>query len=201
MTTHPVHFRVEPAERMQRIQVAIRLVLLIALGAIGCSSLYWFLYLALPALAALLISQHEPGHYLDEDAPRILRVLRWVAGAYAYLWLLTDTVPQGERGGPVELEIEPGGAPTTGSALLRLLYSVPAVLLLAVLSLVAALFWLVGAVFILVRQQLPAAIADYLALTLRYQFRLAAYHLSLVDSYPSLEQEHSASDVPHSGAI
>lgn len=41
---------------------------------------------------------------------------------------------------------------------------------------------------ILVRKRLPAAIADFLALTLRFQFRLVAYHLSLVDQYPSLRE-------------
>ena len=201
MTTHPVHFGVEPPARMERIHVAIRLVLLIALGTIGCSSLYWFLYLALPALAALLISQDGPGDYLAEDAPRIVRVLRWLAAAYAYLWLLTDAFPGSEKGEAVELRIETGGTPSTGSALLRLLYSVPAVLLLALLSIVGGLLWLVGAVAILARQRLPGAIADYLALTLRYQFRLAAYHLSLVDRYPSLQEEHATHDVPHAGVI
>jgi len=186
---------------MQRIQVLIRLVLLLALGAIGCSSLYWFLYLALPAIAALLISQKGVERYFAEDAPGIARVLRWLAAAYAYLWLLTDAFPTSEAGAPVELEVETGGTPTVTSALLRLLYSVPAVLLLAVLSLAAAFLWLVGAVAILVRQRIPAAIADFLALTLCYQFRLIAYHLSLVERYPSFDEVCVAQELPRSDAV
>ena len=186
---------------MQRVQLLIRLVLFLALGAIGCSSLYWFLYLALPAFAAVLISQKEAERYLGEAGPRIVRVLRWLAAAYAYLWLLTDAFPTSEAGNTVELEVETGGKPTMTSALLRLLYSVPAVLLLAVLSLAAVLLWLVGAVAIMVRQRVPAAIADFLALTLCYQFRLIAYHLSLVDRYPSLGEVSRAEELRRSDAV
>ena len=197
MTTHPVQFRVEAAPRMQRVHVAMRLVLLIALAMIGCSSAYPFLYLALPATAAVLIARNGPRWYVVRDAQRIVPILRWLAGAYAYLWLLTDVLPGSEGEAPVELQIEPEGEPTIGSALLRLLYSIPALLLLAVLSLIGAVLWLIGAAAILVREEVPEWIGDYLSLALRYQFRLLAYHLSLVDRYPSLE-EPASHDVPHS---
>jgi hypothetical protein len=118
---------------------------------------YWFLYLALPALAALLISPKGPQRYFAEDGPRIVPVLRWVAGAYAYLWLLTDAFPTGEAGGAVELQVQSGGAPSTSSALLRLVYSLPALVLLAVRSVAAGFLWLIGAGAILFRRRLPAA--------------------------------------------
>ncbi len=187
MTTHPVQLRVVPAPRLARIHVVIRLVLLAALGTIGCSSLYWLLYLALPALAALAVSQRGSERYLAEDGPRLLRALRWVAGAYAYLWLLTDEFPTTQAAGAVELEVATGGAPTPGSALLRLVYSLPALVLLAILSFAAGVLWIVAALWILVAQRTPAALADFFALVLAYQFRLVAYHLSLVDRDPSLE--------------
>jgi hypothetical protein len=173
---------------MNRLQVVIRLAILAALATIGCSSVYWLLYLALPALAALLVSRDGTERYLADDAPGIVRVLRWCAGAYAYLWLLTDALPTTGAGvrGPVELSVEVGGKPTASSALLRLLTSLPALLLLAVLSLAAALLWIVAAVAVLATERIPAAIADFLAMKLRYQFRLVAYHLSLVDAYPAL---------------
>ena len=198
LTAHPVDFHVEHPARMQRVHVVIRIALLIVLGAVGCSSLYWLLYLSVPAFAALLISQNGPARYFAEDAPEIMPVVRWIAGAYAYLWLLTDAVPTSESGGPVELQIETGGAPSPGSAMLRILYAVPAMLVLAVLSMAAAVLWPIGAIAILVRRRVPAAIADYLTLTLRYQFRLVAYHLSLVEAYPSFDA--TAAHVPHSDA-
>jgi CBS domain-containing protein len=57
LTGHSVGFQVERPPRMARIHVIIRLALLLAIGAIGCSSFYWLLYLTIPAIAALLIAQ------------------------------------------------------------------------------------------------------------------------------------------------
>lgn len=202
MSTHPVRFRVEPPARMQRVHVAIRLLLLMALGTLGCSSLYWVLYLALPALAALFVAQGGGARYLTDDAPGIVRVLRWLARAYAYLWLLTDAAPTVEAGGTVDLEVEPSGTPTAGSALLRLVYSIPALFLLMILSFVAGILWIVEAIVILVRARPSLGISDFLAMTLRFQFRLVAYHLSLVDRYPSLvEAEAPLSQQPGAGAL
>jgi hypothetical protein len=185
MIGHPVRFHVEPS-RMDRVQVAVRLVLLTALAAIGCSSVYWVLYLALPVAAALLVSRDGPERYLRDDAPGIVRFLRWLAGAYAYLWLLTDALPTSDARGPVELEVEAGGRPTAGSALWRLVLSLPALLLLAILSMVASVLWILGAVAIVAVARTPAWIADFIAMKLRYQLRLTAYHLSVVDAYPSI---------------
>ncbi len=203
-TTHPVQLRVEPAPKLSRIHVVIRVVLLAALGTLGCSSLYWLLYLAAPAAVALVVSQRGSERFLAESAPPIVRALRWLAGAYAYLWLFTDEFPSTEPapGAPaprVALEIDAGGVPTPGSALLRLLYSLPALLLLALLSFAATFLWVVAAIWILVAQRAPAGLADFFALTLRYQFRLVAYHLSLTDRYPSLVS--ASSYTPHSGQL
>ena len=201
MTSHPVQLRVQPSAPMQRIHVVIRLVLLAALGMLGCSSLYWLLYLALPAVAALMLSSKGFERYLGDDAPAMTRALGWLAAAYAYLWLLTDSFPSGDVDGPVELQVEVGGKPTASSALLRLATSLPALLFLALLSFAASVLWVVGAIVILVRQRPPSAIADFLALTLRYQFRLVAYHLSLVERYPSLESAPTQQQTPQLGAL
>lgn len=187
MSNSAVSLYFEPTERMGRLHVVIRLALLAALAAVGCSSVYWVAYLALPALAAVLIAQKGADRYLTQDAPSIVRVLRWLASAYAYLWLLSDAPPTSDAGGPVELKVEPGGQPTPGTAISRLLTSLPALIVLAVLSFIAVLLWIVGALSILVLGRLLPAIRDFLAATLRYQFRLVAYHLSLVDRYPSFE--------------
>jgi hypothetical protein len=185
---HPVQLHIDRPSRTSRIHVLTRLLLLLAVGALGCSSIYWALYLALPAAAMLLIVRDGPERYLVEDAPRLIRILRWLASAYGYLWLLTDTLPTAQ-GGPVDLEVIPSGRPTPASALLRVLTSIPAALLVLVLWAVAGLAWIVGAASILVNAHMPGFIADFLALTLRVQFRLIAYHLSLVERYPSLEGE------------
>ncbi len=188
MSSHPVRFRIEPPARLERIHVVIRLALLLALGMLGCSAVYWLLYLALPALVALFILQKGGERYLSDGAPRIVRGLRWLAGGYAYLWLLTDALPTTEIGGPLDFDVEVSGAPTAASALLRLVFSLPALLMACVLSLAATFLWLVGAIVVLINQRMPEAITDFLTLALRYQSRLIAYHLSLVERYPSLKE-------------
>jgi hypothetical protein len=201
MNPHPIQLRLEHAPHMDRAHVVIRLILLIALGAVGCSSVYWMLYLTLPAFAAMRISQTTAQRYLADDGPRIARALKWLAGAYAYLWLLTDVLPSSNHEGVVDLEMNPSGTPTTSTALLRLVTTLPALLMLAALSVAAGLLWPVGAVFVLVGRRMPDVLFDFFLLTLRGQFRCIAYHLSLVDRYPSFEETVATGDAPHSGAI
>jgi hypothetical protein len=206
MDAHPLQLRVEPASQMDRMQVVIRLLLLVALGVLGCSSAYWFLYLVLPTLVAMRISQTSAQRYLTDDGPRIARVLGWLAEAYAYLWLLTDALPSGARplNAPqraVDLDVTPVGAPTPSTVLLRLVTSLPALLMLGLLSLAAGLLWPIGAIWILARRRLPGVLVDFFLMTLRGQFRLIAYHLSLVDRYPTFDDSLTGRDVPHSGPV
>jgi hypothetical protein len=198
MSSHPVQFHVR-SECADRFQIVVRVVLLCVLASIGLSSIYWLLYLAVPAGVALQLSQRDSDRYMRQHASGIVRALRWIMGAYAYLWLLTDSIPTSEAGGPTELDIEVGGNPTAGSALLRLIYSLPALVLLAVLSMVSSVLWVVGAFAVLLIERMPRPIADFIEMTLRYQIRLVAYHLSLVDAYPSLA-DLPARHTPHAGA-
>ena len=176
--------------------MAIRLLLLLVLGAIGCSSIYWLAYFLLPTLAALLILQSGGERYVSDDAPAITRTLRWVAAGYGYLWLLTDELPSTSKASPITLEIDAGGSPTPASALWRLVRSLPALVLLILCSFVSSFVWLLAALSILVSQRVPAALGEFLSATLRYQFRLIAYHLSLVDRYPAFD----LASLPHTPA-
>jgi hypothetical protein len=186
---HPVQLTLLPRSPSRRVHVAARAILLLALGTLGLSSAYWLCYLVLPALAALVVTQKGSERALAETGPPTVRVLRWLASAYAYLWLLTDVLPTSSEASPVDLRVELGGKPTSSSTLLRLINSVPAVVLLVVLTIVALPVWIVGAAWILAKEHLPDFVHDYLLVTLRYQFRFAAYHLSLVDRYPTLSRD------------
>jgi hypothetical protein len=185
MMPPPVQLQIGQALTRARFHVLVRLILLIVLGSVGCSSLYWLLYLAIPALVAVAVSGRGGERYLAEDAPRLARALGWLASAYAYLWLLTDEAPgaSGERA--VQLHLELGPPPTARSALLRLVTSLPALILLALLSLLSAVLWVFGAIVILASERAPTSVLGFIERMLRYQFRLAAYHLSLVDRYPT----------------
>jgi hypothetical protein len=199
MSAHPVQLLIERPARASRLHVGVRLALMLAIAAFGCSSMYWVVYLALPAMAALVVARKGGPRALAENGPPAVRALRWLAAAYAYLWLLTDEPPASERG-PVDLRVEFTGEPTPVTALLRLVYSLPGLVVLCLLSLAAGVMWLVGAVYVLVSERLPGAVGDFLALTLRYQFRLVAYPLSLVDRYPSLEESRLQSVAPGGAA-
>ena len=185
MSFHPVQLQVHRLDRLPRIQVLIRLVLVLALGIIGWSSIYWLLYLAMPALVALSLSQQGAQPYFSQHGPRLVRALRWLVGAEAYLCFLTDVLPTSE-GSPVDLRVNLTGVPSVRGALLRLVYSLPALLLVAVLTIASGLVWLLAAVTALISERVPRALAEFLLLAIRVRFRFIAYHLSLVDRYPSL---------------
>jgi hypothetical protein len=165
--------------------VFVRLVVLLALGSAFWSSLYWILYLSLPAVAAVLLLQKGPAS-AAVGAPRIVNVLRWVARTDAYLSMLTDELPSGDGGSVVVFEVDAGGEAGVVSALLRWVTSLPALLVLAVLSCVGSVVWIIGAVAVVATEQLPEWVASFLETLLRYRMRFLAYHLSLVQAYPSL---------------
>jgi hypothetical protein len=65
---------------------------------------------------------------------------------------------------------------------------------------IAAVLWVIGALAILATRRVPTAIAEFVAMKVGYQFRLVAYHLSLVDAYPSLA-DLRAGHLPRSDAF
>jgi len=99
---------------------------------------FGLLWLGVPVVAAILVSQKGGQPYLDEDGPMVTRVLGWILAVVAYLALLTDRLPGGGED-PVRFEVERSGSPTAGSALLRILYAVPSLIVLALLVFVGAI--------------------------------------------------------------
>jgi len=187
MAAHPVQLRVERCTRVSRVQVLIRVVLAIAVTTLGISSVYWLLYLEVPALVALTIRHRGRDHYLAVMGPRLVSGLRWLAGAFAYLCLLTEGLPS-TGAGPVELSVEIGSAATPASALARLILALPAVLLAAALAFGGVFAWVLTVAWTLITGRVPGPCADFFELLVRTQLRLFAYHLCLVDRYPSLEE-------------
>ena len=128
--SRPVSFDLERPETFQRAHVFLRVALLIVIGWIAHP--IGLLWLGLPVVAAILISLDGGRRYLDEHGPTVTFVLGWILAAVAYLALLTDRLPgRGER--PVRFQVEPSGSPTVGSALLRILYAIPSIIVLALL--------------------------------------------------------------------
>ena len=185
MTDYPVDVEVRSPARYERIQLLIRVVLLIALGWLGLTErwLAFFLYLALPLIAAVTISSLQPERFTTDIAPRAWRVLSWLFAFDAYMLMLTDRVPL-DRDDSVAITLRRTGTPDTKSAVLRLVTSIPSAFVLMLLWFVSGILWLVSFVTVLFDRTIPDAILRFQLGVLRWNARLAAYHLSLVDEYP-----------------
>ena len=183
---YPVTFDIARPEKFERPHIFIRILVVVILsilaGAIG-----WILglvYLVFPVLAAIFVSQKGSEKYLEEDGPRMTGWLRWVLALYAYLGLLTDRFPTEKPEEIVRFEITRGGAPTAGSALLRLIYSIPSAVVLGLLGIVSAVILVIAAVMVLIQENYPDGLYNFQRGVLRWEARLLGYHASLVDQYP-----------------
>lgn len=184
-SNYPVSVDVTSPPRFDRIQVLLRIALALALGWIGIS-MDWvvcILFVALPMVAAISLSTIGGERFANETAPRVVSVLSWLLQLSAFMMLLTDRFPTGGTDA-VRIGFRFTGSPTTGSALIRLLTSIPSGLVLCVLWFVSGVLWLVAAVMVLVSQTVPRAILTFQRGVLRWQARLVAYHASLVEEYP-----------------
>ena len=184
--SYPVAFDVERPPTFQRAHVFLRVALLVVIGWIGHP--LGLLWLGLPVVAAILVSQKGGQRYLDEDGPKITRVLNWLVDLAAYLTLLTDRLP-GQGGHPVRFEVERSGSPTVGSALLRILSAIPSLIAFAILAFVGAIVWVIAAVLVLADEGYPEGLWRFQRGIVRWEACLLAYLASLVDRYPPFELE------------
>ncbi|MFQ5472209.1 MAG: DUF4389 domain-containing protein, partial [Dehalococcoidia bacterium] len=160
---YPATFNVQKPEKFDRVQLALRvlvaIILAIIAGAIGW--LFGIVYLVLPVLAAIFVSQKGAEKFLSEDGPRMTGWIRWILALYSYLALLTDRFPTEKPEEIVHYEVTTGGEPTLGSALLRLIYSIPSALVLTLLAIVGAFIWIIAAVMVLVQEDYPEGLYNF----------------------------------------
>jgi hypothetical protein len=188
MTSYPVRYSVIRPERFTRLQLLIRVVAFVALGALGLSfgSLFAFAYLALPVYAASRLAYRDDARsYLDEDGPRVVKGLHWFAALCAWAGLISETLPGRQPDEAVDLRVENTAQhPTSPSAILRVLVGLPSALILMLLYWIGALVWLWAALSILFTERVGQGSFDYLVGLQRWTVRLLAYQASLIDDYP-----------------
>src|SRR5262249_1044390 len=149
----PVVFEIERPPVFDRAQVLLRITVLVVIGwMVEPAGLLW---IGLPAGAAILISQRGGQRYLEEDGPRVARVLNWVRDLAAYLALLPDRLPSRDAHA-VRFEVERSGSPTTRSAILRIVYAIPNLIVLAVLTWIGAIVWTIAMVLVFFTGNYPA---------------------------------------------
>jgi hypothetical protein len=188
--TYPVIFEVERPPVFSRVQVVLRIALLIVLSWIAHP--FGLLWIVLPVVAAVFISQRGGERYLAETGPKVTSVLRFLVGALAYIALLTDRLPGGGDEAPVRFEVEPSGSPTVGSALLRIVYAIPSLIVLAILGVAGAVVWVISLVLILVNETYPESFWRFLRGLVCWEARLLVYLGSLVEPYPPFSLETGA---------
>jgi hypothetical protein len=159
-------------------------------------------YLALPGVAAVLVATHGAQRFRDDDVPAILKILDWVLSFGAYMTLLTDQLPFGENQPIVRVTVEPPAPaaprkdPTVGSALLRIVTSIPAAIVVAVLQLASGVLWILAAIGVLIVQRYPRSWFDFQCAVLRAEARLLVWHASATDEYPPLGLEFGPTPHP-----
>jgi hypothetical protein len=188
MTSYPVRYSVTQPERFTRLQLLIRVVAFMALGALGLSfgSVFAFAYLALPVYAASRLAFRDDARsYLEEDGPRVVKALHWFAALCAWAGLIAETLPGRQTDEAVSLRVESTAArPTSPSAIWRVLVGLPSALVLMLLCWIGVFVWLWAALSILVAERVGRGAFDYLVGLQRWTVRLLAYQASLVDEYP-----------------
>ena len=182
MNAYPVTLEVEAPERFERVQLLLRVLVYIAAGALH-SSLGVSLYLLLPVVAAVLISQRG-GAYFEHDGRWLIPALDWVIGLYAYMLFVTDRFPLESGKRATRLTLHTSGTPNVGSALSRLVTSLPHAFVLSLIGMVGVLVALVATLSILATEQVPQALQDFQRGYVAWIARVFAYHASLVDAYP-----------------
>lgn len=192
----PVQIEVFSPPRFQRSQLVLRLLLGLALAwlAIAAGGLLLLLYPLLPLLAAIAISAEGSAAYATGFGLQLWRALAWCSQLAAFLGLLVDRFPNGEDAARPQLVIT--GAPSVGSALARLVTSLPSLVGLALLWPISCALWLVSAAAVALGRLPPDAVMAFQRGVLRWQLWLAAYHASLVDEYPPFSLDTSPGVLP-----
>jgi hypothetical protein len=185
---YPVTIEVAEMSRFARVQLLVRVLVVAAFGMVHESGpgLFSLLYFILPVVAAVLITQRTGAGYLDRDAPWLISFLEWVVGFYAYMLFVTDRFPLDARGRAVRLNVAVQGTPTVGRALLRLVTSLPQLVVLFVLGLVSLVVAVIAAAGILLFEGYPKPLRGFQRGVLGSIARLFSYHASLVQTYPPL---------------
>jgi hypothetical protein len=183
---YPVRIEVQPPATFKRVQLLVRLLVLVAIGMIHESGpgLFGLVYFLLPVVAAVLITQRGGAGYLERDAPWLCSVLEWVVGFYAYMLFVTDTFPLDKRDRVLQLRVAVDGHPSVGSALARLLASLPQLIVLFFVGIISGIVAVIAAIGILLFETYPEALRSFQQEVVGWLARLFAYHGSLVQKYP-----------------
>jgi hypothetical protein len=198
---YPATFDVQPPMEFDKAQVVLRVLIVVVLSFLQVGNIiFGGAYLLLPVVAAILISQKGAEQYLVEAETGPTKWLRYILGFYSYMALATDKIPTREPEKVVELNVQPTGSPTVGSALLRIILGIPHAIVLGIVGIAFAVVWLIAAISILLNGTYPDWASSFIRGYLRWTARLLAYMSSLVDEYPPFSFQDGEAPTPRAEA-
>jgi hypothetical protein len=184
--SYPVTLESRYSPRFDRVQILYRALWLAAIGLLHqtVGGLFVALYLILPVAAAIAISRNRGTGFGEDDRDALASVIDWAVSFYAYLLFVSDRFPLPSGKNATRLVIRPSGTPRVGSALARLLTTLPHAIVLCVLGFCAGLVAFVIVVTVLVSETCPEALRTFQRDVVAWGGRVLAYHASLVEAYP-----------------
>ncbi len=180
---YPATFDIQPPTEFDKAQVVLRIVLIIVISWV-LDAISGIAYIALPIVAAVLISQKGPEQYLADAETGPTRWLRYVMAIFSYMALTTDRMPTQEPETIVQFNVQPTGSPTIGSALLRIILAIPHVFVLGIVGIAFVVVWIIAVASILINGVYPDWAFTFVRGYLRWNARVLAYMASIVEEYP-----------------
>lgn len=182
-----VRLEVNMPASYERAQLVVRLLIGCVLGAIHQSlwGIFGALYVLLPLIAVVLISQRSNKGYLEQDGPWLISSLEWIVGLYAYMLFVTDRLPLKPTERSLRLQTQPQGETTLPAALSRIVTSLPHALVLFVFGILSAVASLIMALTVLFSNTVPESLRSFQLRFLGMLARMLVYHASLRQLYPS----------------
>jgi hypothetical protein len=185
-TQYPVTLESRFSPRFERVQVFYRILWLAAVGILHqtVGGLFVALYLILPVAAAVSISRNRGTGFDEHDRDSLVAVIDWAVSFYAYLLFVSDRFPSPSGDNATRLVVRPSGAPHVGSAIGRLVKTLPHAVVLCVLGFAAGLVACALAILVLATEKCPEGLRAFQRDVVAWVGRVLAYHASLVEAYP-----------------
>lgn len=181
---HPIRLVNDDDLRRSRLTVFFRLLLAVP-------HLVWLALWSIVAMVAAFVAWLAAlftARVPDPLHAFLARYVRYYTHVYAYYHLLAEPFPGfvGERGYPVDLDVDPTARQSRLGVLFRWLLAIPAFLLAYVFRLLMSVLAFVGWFYALATGRMSDGIEGLGNYALRYEVQTTAYAMLVTDRYPSL---------------
>lgn len=182
---YPVSYNIAQPEKFQRIQIALRFIIVLLFWLIGpLAYIFSVVYLLIPFISAILISQKGSERFLLESNSNITKWLSYFIGFQTYLVLLTDKMPIEAPSTIFQLKVQPSGKPTIGDPLFRIILTLPHFIVLGIVGIPFIVFYPLASIFVLATETYPEFLFSYFRGYIRWTTRVYFYLAAVVEEYP-----------------